>query len=86
MIPDLQRPTSRTYRPAREVVVLGSTGSIGTQTLEVAALFPERLRIRALSAGRNWELLAEQARAVRVELVTTKCIRVFARVAVQRAH
>lgn len=69
MIPDLQRPTSRTYRPAREVVVLGSTGSIGTQTLEVAALFPERLRIRALSAGRNWELLAEQARAVRPERV-----------------
>lgn len=49
--------------------MLGSTGSIGTQTLEVAALFPERLRIRALSAGRNWELLAEQARAVRPERV-----------------
>ena len=45
--------------------MLGSTGSIGVQTLAVAALFPERLHVEALVAGSRWEQLAEQARAVR---------------------
>lgn len=49
--------------------MLGSTGSIGTQTLEVVRLFPERFRIAALTAGRNAELLAAQARAFRPSLV-----------------
>jgi 1-deoxy-D-xylulose-5-phosphate reductoisomerase len=35
----------------RRLVVLGSTGSIGTQTLEVAEAFPDRLRVVALAAG-----------------------------------
>ncbi|MEY3019806.1 MAG: hypothetical protein RLZZ272_790 [Actinomycetota bacterium] len=35
----------------REVVLLGSTGSIGRQTLEVVAAHPERFRVRALAAG-----------------------------------
>lgn len=43
--------------------ILGSTGSIGTQTLEVVDLFPERFRVRSLSAGSNVELLLEQVRA-----------------------
>ena len=68
MLPDLRRPADSApdggARGPREVVVLGSTGSIGTQTLEVAALHPERVRIRALAAGRNWEALAGQARAL----------------------
>jgi len=46
----------------RGVSVLGSTGSIGTQTLEVLRLFPDRFRVQALTAGSNVELLAEQAR------------------------
>ena len=39
--------------------VLGSTGSIGTQTLEIVEEFPDRFRVVALTAGNNLELLAE---------------------------
>ena len=53
----------------RGVAVLGSTGSIGTQTLDVLRLFPDRFRVRALTAGSNAELLAEQARAFRPDRV-----------------
>lgn len=49
----------------RNLAVLGSTGSIGTSTLEVVAAHPHRLRIRALAAGRNRERLLAQARAFR---------------------
>jgi 1-deoxy-D-xylulose-5-phosphate reductoisomerase len=48
---------------------LGSTGSIGTQALEVAAQHPERLRVTVLTAQRNWELLAQQALQWQPELV-----------------
>lgn len=44
------------------VALLGSTGSIGRQTLDVAARFPDRVRIVALAANRSGELLARQAR------------------------
>ena len=49
----------------RGVSILGSTGSIGTQTLEVLRLFPERFQVQALTAGSNVELLVEQAREFR---------------------
>lgn len=55
--------------PSRVVSVLGSTGSIGTQTLEVARLFRDRFRIGALVAGSNVELLARQAFEFRPDLV-----------------
>ena len=46
----------------RDVVLLGSTGSIGTQALDVVARAPERFRVVALAAGgADVELLAEQA-------------------------
>lgn len=45
------------------VVVLGSTGSIGRQTLEVAAEHPDRFQIYAITAHRSAELLISQARA-----------------------
>ena len=44
------------------LAILGSTGSIGRQTLDVVRAFPDRFSVVALSAGRNLELLAEQAR------------------------
>ena len=69
MLPDLRPPAPRPAHAPREVVVLGSTGSIGRQTLEVAALFPDRLRVRSLAAGGRWEALAEQARRVRPDRV-----------------
>jgi len=55
---------------SRGVAVLGATGSIGTQTLEVVRLFPDRFDIRALTCGSNVELLAEQAREFQPPVVT----------------
>ena len=47
------------------VALLGSTGSIGRQALEVLAAQPDRFRVVALAAGRNTDLLARQAALVR---------------------
>ena len=51
----------------RSVTILGSTGSVGTQTIDLIAAAPDRFRVRALVAGRNTKLLAEQAIALRAE-------------------
>jgi 1-deoxy-D-xylulose-5-phosphate reductoisomerase len=45
----------------RRIVVLGSTGSIGTQTLDVVRSHPDRFEIVGLAAHRNAEALAQQA-------------------------
>src|SRR4029077_13371874 len=42
------------------LTLLGSTGSIGTSTLDVVRMWPDRFGIYALVAGRNVELLARQ--------------------------
>jgi 1-deoxy-D-xylulose-5-phosphate reductoisomerase len=54
----------------RRIAILGSTGSIGTQALDVIARFPDRLRVSALAAGRNVPLLVQQAKAFRPALVS----------------
>ena len=46
----------------RGLAILGSTGSVGTQTLEVVRLFPDQFTVTALTCGANVELLAEQVR------------------------
>ena len=51
------------------IVVLGSTGSIGSQTLEVVRALPGRFRVLGLAAGRNVKLLADQVREFRPEMV-----------------
>ena len=56
----------------KRLAVLGSTGSIGTATLDVVSRFPDRFRAVALAAGRNLELLTAQARAHRPELVAVE--------------
>ena len=53
----------------RTVSILGSTGSIGTQGLDVIARNPDRFTVVALAAGANLDLLARQAVAFRVPLV-----------------
>lgn len=53
----------------KTISVVGSTGSIGTQTLEVVAAEPDRYRIVALAASTSIDLLVEQAHAVRPERV-----------------
>jgi len=55
----------------KRVVILGSTGSIGVQALDVASRSSEELRVVALSAGNGWEQLvaqAEQYGVVRIAL------------------
>lgn len=53
----------------KNVVLLGSTGSIGTSTLKVAEDLPDRIRLVGLAAGTNATLLSEQARQCRPEAV-----------------
>ena len=53
----------------RRVVILGSTGSIGTSTLKVARDIPDRMEIVGLAAGTSVEALARQAREFNVRSV-----------------
>ncbi|WP_269623205.1 1-deoxy-D-xylulose-5-phosphate reductoisomerase [Prochlorococcus marinus] len=53
----------------KAISVLGSTGSIGTQTLEIAQEFPEEFTVVALTAGKNLDLLIEQIKQHEPELV-----------------
>jgi 1-deoxy-D-xylulose-5-phosphate reductoisomerase len=60
----------------RSVTVLGSTGSVGTQTIGLLAAMPDRFNVCALVAGRNVDLLAEQAvmlRAGRAVIADRDC-------------
>ena len=54
----------------REVVLLGSTGSIGTQAVDIVRRYPDRFRVVGLGAGgRNVALLAAQALELGVDVV-----------------
>jgi 1-deoxy-D-xylulose-5-phosphate reductoisomerase len=53
----------------KRLAILGSTGSIGTQTIDVVASRPGEFRVVALAAGRNVPHLVVQAQALRPELV-----------------
>ena len=54
----------------KNVVLLGSTGSIGTSTVKVAEDLPDRIRLVGLAAGNNSELLFEQTRKHRPEAIS----------------
>ena len=54
----------------KRLVLLGSTGSIGEQTLDVVSEFANRYEVTAMAAGRNVEKLAEQVRRFRPGLVS----------------
>jgi 1-deoxy-D-xylulose-5-phosphate reductoisomerase len=56
----------------KRLVILGSTGSIGTSTLDVVARFPKQFSVKALTAGRNLQRLAEQVVAFHPELVAVR--------------
>ncbi len=56
----------------RRIAVLGSTGSIGTSTLDVVAAHPERLSVVALAAGRNRELFLRQCERFRPACVSVR--------------
>ena len=53
----------------KRVAVLGSTGSIGRQTLDVIRATPQRFRVVGLAAGKNLELLAEQIKEFKPEYI-----------------
>lgn len=53
----------------KAITLLGSTGSIGTQTLDIVAQYPDQFQIVGLAAGRNVELLAAQVRQFRPLIV-----------------
>ena len=53
----------------KNLAVLGSTGSIGQQTLEIVRAFPNRFRVIALAAGRNYDLLARQINEFKPEFI-----------------
>jgi 1-deoxy-D-xylulose-5-phosphate reductoisomerase len=61
---------TRTVGPPREIVLLGSTGSIGTQAADIIRRNPDRFRLTGLaSGGGNPALLASQAMEFGVEVV-----------------
>lgn len=53
----------------KAITLLGSTGSIGTQTLDIVAQYPDQFRLVGLAAGNNVALLAQQVRQFRPEIV-----------------
>ena len=53
----------------KQIALLGSTGSIGVQTLDVVEAFPERFRVVALSCARSVKAVVAQARQHRPRLV-----------------
>src|SRR5436309_3177612 len=65
----LSRPLSLPVKP-RNVVALGSTGSIGVNCLDVIAHLPDRLAARGLSAHGNWQQLFDQASVHKPRWVT----------------
>lgn len=52
----------------KAITLLGSTGSIGTQTLDIVSQYPDQFRIVGLATKRNAQLLAEQIRQFRPEI------------------
>src|SRR5689334_15745553 len=55
-------PSTTPFLRMKNVVLLGSTGSIGTSTIKVAEDLPDQIRLLGLAAGNNSELLLEQTR------------------------
>jgi 1-deoxy-D-xylulose-5-phosphate reductoisomerase len=53
----------------KNIALLGSTGSIGTQTIEIVRENPDRFSIKALSANKNVELIEAQAREFKPEII-----------------
>jgi 1-deoxy-D-xylulose-5-phosphate reductoisomerase len=54
----------------RKITLLGSTGSIGTQTLDIVEYLPDRFEVEGLAAGGNVKLLAEQIKKFNPKIVS----------------
>ncbi len=55
----------------KAISILGSTGSIGTQTLDIVEQHPDKFRVVGLAAGRNITMLAEQIRKFKPQIAAT---------------
>ena len=53
----------------KKIIILGSTGSIGSQTLDVVRQHPDKFKIKALAAKKSWQRLVKQAREFKVEAI-----------------
>ena len=53
----------------KNISILGSTGSIGTQTIEVIQRMPDEFKVKYLSAHRNVDLLIEQSKLLNATAV-----------------
>lgn len=53
----------------KKISILGSTGSIGTQTLDIVSQYPEQFQVVGLATGNNVDLLARQIRTFRPQIV-----------------
>lgn len=58
--------------PVKAITLLGSTGSIGTQTLDILEHHPDQFRLVGIAAGSNVDLLAQQVRQFRPEVVAIR--------------
>jgi 1-deoxy-D-xylulose-5-phosphate reductoisomerase len=59
----------------KRLAVLGSTGSIGKQTLDIVRSFPERLRVIGLAAGTNVDVLKQQIDEFKPKLISIESIK-----------
>ncbi|KAF6165572.1 hypothetical protein GIB67_022743 [Kingdonia uniflora] len=62
----------KTWDGPKPISIVGSTGSIGTQTLDIVAENPDKFRVVALAAGSNVTLLADQVKTFRPQLVAVR--------------
>ncbi|NQV48275.1 MAG: 1-deoxy-D-xylulose-5-phosphate reductoisomerase [Rhodospirillaceae bacterium] len=60
-----EQAQAQTQAEIRSVTILGSTGSVGCNTIDLVSRSPERFSVEALTANRNVELLARQAKALK---------------------
>lgn len=67
----------------KNIALLGSTGSIGRQTLEVVDQFSEQFKVQILVGNSNWQLLAEQAQKYKPHYVVINDERAYQKLSVQ---
>ncbi|KAJ1282909.1 hypothetical protein BS78_03G087600 [Paspalum vaginatum] len=65
-------PGRRSWDGPKPISIIGSTGSIGTQTLAIVAENPDKFRVVALAAGSNVTLLANQVKTFKPKLVSVR--------------
>lgn len=65
-----QKPKANNQKP---ITILGSTGSIGQQTLAIIRRYPRKFKILGLANNTNWRLLQQQIQKFKPKLVATNC-------------